>query len=62
MNEEMMLRYLYFLTAMVSGTPRFKPTYDAWQRFSDDYADDYPDLIDKVRAFQLKYKTRKEKS
>lgn len=62
MNEEMQLRYLYFLTRMYSGTSRWKACYEAWSRMSNALdPEEYSELIDKVRAFDNKYTIKRHK-
>lgn len=62
MNEEMQLRYLYFLTMMYSGTERWKEYYEAWGRMSKRLdPEEYAELIDKITAFNKKYRVKKHR-
>jgi len=63
MNEEMQLRYLYFLTHMNSGGERWTQCYEAWEQFGRDTdSEEYSELIDKVRAFHKKYSNINKKA
>lgn len=62
MNEEMQLKYLYFLTYMSSGTSRWKAIYNAWKRLGNSMeAEEYSKLINKIRLFDKKYAIKKKK-
>jgi len=63
MNNEMTLRYLYFLTNMNSGTDRWKECYEAWERFGRQIdLEEYSELMKKVRALHKKYGIDKKKT
>ena len=58
MDDEMVLRYLYFLTHMYSGTEHWEKYYQAWKSFGEQNGE-YSELIDKVVKFKKKYRTKK---
>jgi len=63
MNDEMILRYLYFLTNMNSGSNKWTECYEAWERFGRQIdSEEYSELIDKVREFHKKYTLANKKT
>ena len=63
MNDEMKLRYFYFLTQMSCGdTKSWKTCYQAWHTFGNSLdVKEYSKLMERVRALHNKYKIVKEK-
>lgn len=61
MNNEMQLRYLYFLTLAYSGKKEWEAIYSAWNNFGNFLGtEEYSELMDKVREFHKKYKINKK--
>lgn len=56
MNNEMILRYLYFLTHMESGQNRWAACYEAWTQFGRQVGhEDYEELLKDLREFHDRY-------
>lgn len=56
MNNELILRYLYFLTHMYSGKEEWEIYYQAWTAFGNNLgSEDYEVLIDKIIEFKALY-------
>lgn len=52
----MILRYLYYLTYMTSGTDAWKGCYDAWQKLSTFIsAEEYEKILKDLMEFNKKY-------
>lgn len=63
MDEELQLRYLYFLSCMYSGTDKWKDAYDAWQRLGNNMkSENYSKLMSNIVEFHKKYAIKKKKS
>ena len=61
MNNDMILRYLYFLTRVSAGTEKWKVFYDAWNEFSDTIDnEEYERMTKDLRVFNKKYSTKKK--
>ena len=55
----MILRYLFYLSQMYSGSLAWKPCYDAWNRFGNFIgSEEYEQLLKDLRKFNEKYKIK----
>jgi hypothetical protein len=61
MPTEMILRYLYYLTHMVSGnSEKWKICYDAWHNFSNNLpSEEYEKILTDLNKFSKKYLIKK---
>jgi len=61
MNNEMILRYLYFLTRMNSGTDRWNECYKAWELYGNNIGiEKYEEMLKFLRKFIDKYEIKKK--
>ena len=56
MTNEMILRYLYYLTNMTSGSSEWVHCYEAWNHFGNFVGDEYEELLKKLKEFDKKYR------
>ncbi len=60
MNNEIMLRYLYYLTHMNSGTKEWQSCYDAWRKFAEFIGHEkYEECLKSLAKFNKKYRSKK---
>ena len=55
-----MLRYLYYLTHMNSGTKEWQSCYDAWRKFAEFIGHEkYEECLKSLAKFNKKYRSKK---
>lgn len=59
MHDEMILRYLYYLTEMYSGTEEWSKLYNAWRNFGISIgAERYERALEKLSEFDKKFRVK----